>query len=203
MYAFLFLLAIVPLALLQPTANVLHYIYITFPCFSDSCTLLHSYLARTLRLDFLPLSILFSQHGCTMAAALLATLPSPTATATTDLGPTGAPVHSYRHIWPTHSRSPHATSPSTPPLHSIAWHLAPSTHLLTLSQPGFPSSAATSTANNSSDHSDQHVFQAQPITSNTTGTASHRPSIPPPTVQDFWHSTEFHWDSHSVHGRSA
>ena len=152
MYAFLFLLAIVPLALLQPTANVLHYIYITFPCFSDSCTLLHSYLARTLRLALSPSSILFSKHGCTMAAVLLATLPSPTTTAATDLGPTDTSVHSHRRVWPTHPCSPHSTSPSTSPLHSITRHRPSKT-------PGTPQSPGTPTqsmATNSTGPSSQH-----------------------------------------------
>ena len=137
--------------------------HVQSPCFRD-----FFYSVSQLSCSNAPL-----QHGCTMAAALLAALPSSTTTAATDLRPTATPIHPHRHVWRTHSCSPHTTSSPKPPLHSIAWHLTPGTHFLTHRQPSFPSSATTPTANHGSDHTDQHVFQAQPNSSNNT---SHRSS---------------------------
>ena len=60
-----------------------------------------------------------------MAAALLATLPSPTTTAATDLRPTDTPVHPHRHVWPTHSSARNKPTNTTLTLHRLVLHILP------------------------------------------------------------------------------
>ena len=95
-----------------------------------------------------------------MAAALLATLPSPTTTAATDLRPTDTPVHPHRHVWPTHSSARNKPTNTTLTLHRLVLHILPR-----------PPPARLSLRRHHL-HCQQRLRPLRP----TTGTTSHRPS---------------------------
>ena len=60
--------------------------------------------------------------------------------------------------------------------------------------PPLPTAAPTTPTNTSFKHSPTHPTPPAPPAT---------VPLPPPTVQESWHSTESHWDSHLVHGTSS
>ena len=93
-------------------------------------------------------------------------------------------IQPYRHLWPTHSRTPHASSPPLSSIHDITLHTATAAHTATTGTTitaGVPTSTATTTPHSRPSHSTTIDLQAQPI-------------------QDSWNPTDHHWDSNTLHG---
>ena len=94
----------------------------------------------------------------------------------------------YRHLWPTHSCTPHASSPPLSSIHDITLHTAAAAHTATTGTTvtaRVPTSTTTTTPHSRPSHSTAIDLQAQPTTT-ARSSSNHFPTSLPPTSTTTW-----------------